>query len=240
MKPVGVLQNFRQNPKGVVYKGKKMMSGFQNLNPDFSWGGNSGIEKVSDGVVVTSVIKGAACSSGFISSTLDISLRVERGNDGQWPVISSKVIEVGPVAVKPSGNNKLYCFKTVLTKGSGPRPHASWKPKAQAGLHKVLPFQPKPLCVSVSSKPPFFKSDETQSSGASPKLSSPACNTDVQLRESSLQPSVSVCHVFGIGSSISSCENSSFACDSPLSVPLLVVPGLGSSSSAAPSVLWLP
>nr|POE57797.1 hypothetical protein CFP56_66935 [Quercus suber] len=238
MKPVGVLENFRQNPEGFVYKGKEMMSGFQNLNPDFSWGRNSGIEKDSDGAVVTSVIKGAACSCGYISPTLDISLRVERGNDGQWQVIFSKVVEVGPATVKLGGNNKLHNFKIVLTKGSGLRPHAAWKPKAQAGLHNVLPFKPKSL--RVSSKPTFFKSGETQSSVASPKLSFPACNTDAQLRESSFQPSVSVCHVSGIRSSISTCANSSSACESPLSVPLQVVPGLGSSSSAAPSVFGLP
>nr|POF25713.1 hypothetical protein CFP56_35471 [Quercus suber] len=87
IKPVGVLENFRQIPEGGVYKGKEMMSGFQNLNLDFSWRRNFGIVKDSDGEVVTSVIKGAVCSSGIISPTLDISLRVERGIDGQWQVV---------------------------------------------------------------------------------------------------------------------------------------------------------
>ena len=233
MKQVGVMENFRQNPEGVVNKGKVLMSGFQNLNPDFSWGGNSGFDKDGDGAVVTSVIKGAACSSGYISPTLDISLRVERGNDGQWQVISSKVNEVGPVAVKPSGNIKLRSFKNVLTKGSGPRPHAAWKPKAQAGLHIAVTHKPK--LQHVSSKPTFYKSGET---------SSPACIPDAQLCESSPQPSISDCHVSGIGSSISACANTATACDSPLSVPLQVVPSLGSSAaptfSACDSVFGLP
>ena len=39
-------------------------------------------------------------------ASLDISLRVERGNEGKWVVISSEIKEVGPVAVKPIGVNK--------------------------------------------------------------------------------------------------------------------------------------
>nr|POF01578.1 hypothetical protein CFP56_58405 [Quercus suber] len=114
------------------------MSGFQNLNPDFSWRGNCGIVKDSDGEVDTSVIKGAACSSGNISPTLDISLRVECGIDGQWQVTSSKIIEMGPVAMKPSGYNKPHSFKNVLMKGSGPKAHAAWKHKAQVRLYNAL------------------------------------------------------------------------------------------------------
>nr|POE84548.1 hypothetical protein CFP56_63599 [Quercus suber] len=203
---------------------------------DFSWRGNSGIVKDSDGEVVTSVIKGAACSSGNISLTLDISLRVEHGIDGQWQVTSSKIIEVGPVAAKPSGYNKPHSFKNVLMKGSGPKAHAAWKPKAQVRLHNALSGKPK--SISVSSKPNSFLSVETKSKVAMFTLSSPACNSDVQLCESSPQPSVSDCHISGIGSSISVCANSTFACESPLSVPLQVDPVLG--SSAAPSNFGLP
>ena len=137
-KPAGVTEFFRQNPKGVENKGKELLSGFQILNPQSSRGGNSGFDKVCDRAVVTSVIKGVACSSGNTLPTLDISLRVERGNEGKWHVISSKVIEVGPVAAKPNGDNELHSFKSMLTKGCGPRPHVAWTPKAQAGLYKAL------------------------------------------------------------------------------------------------------
>ena len=89
---MGVTELFRLNLEGVENKGKELLSGFQILNPQSSRGGNSGFDKGCDGAVVTSVIKGAACSSGNILQTLDISLRVERGIEGKWHVISSKVI----------------------------------------------------------------------------------------------------------------------------------------------------
>nr|POF24443.1 hypothetical protein CFP56_10661 [Quercus suber] len=165
--------------------------GLMNMEKATSW------TTESDGEVVTSVIKGAACSSGYISLTLDISLRVERGIDGQWQVISSKIIEVGPVAVKPIWNNKLHSFKNVLMKGSGPRPYTAWKPKAQVGLHNTLSNKPK--AVRVNSKPNSFKSSETQSKVASSTLSAPTSFSNVQLCESSPQPSESV--VPGLGSS---------------------------------------
>ena len=224
--PAGVTEFFQQNPEGVENKGKELLSDFQILNPQSSRGGNSGFDKVCDGAVVTSVIKGAACSSGNTLPTLDISLRVEHGNEGKWHVISSKVIEVGPVAAKPSGDNELLSFKSVLTKGCGPRPNVAWKPKAQAGLHKALSHQPKLL--HSSAKPTCFKSGATQPSVASHMVSSPTCITDVQLCKSSSQPSISDCHVSGIGSPLSACANSTFACGSSLSVPFQVVPGLGS------------
>ena len=68
---------------------------------------------------------------------------------------------------------------------------------------------------------------------ASHKLSSPTCNTEVQLCKSSSQPSVSDCQDLGIRSPLSAYVNSTFACGSSLSVPFQVVPGLG--SSAAPT-----
>ena len=74
-------------------------------------------------------------SSFNTSLSLDISLRVERGNEGKWVVISSEIKEVGPVAVKPIGVNKPHSFKTVLLNGSGPRSFATWKPqKPMMGL----------------------------------------------------------------------------------------------------------
>ncbi|KAL0010114.1 hypothetical protein SO802_005222 [Lithocarpus litseifolius] len=231
MKLVGVMENLRQKSEGAGNKGKEMMSGFQNLNPSFSWGGNSGIDKVSDAVVVTSVIKDVACCSGNISPTLDITLRVERGIEGEWHVISSKVIEVGPIIAKPSGVHKLHSFKSVLSKGSGPRPHAAWKPKAQTGLHKALSHKPK--LQSSTSKPTLFEFGGTQSSVATYTIPSPACNTAAQLCEPSPQPSVSDCHDLRIGSLLSACANTSYASVSPLSAPLQVAPGLG--SSAAPT-----
>ena len=151
---------------------------------------------------------------------------MEHGNEGKWHVISSKVIEVGPVAAKPSGDNELHSFKSVLTKGCGPRPNVAWKPKAQARLHKALSHQPKLL--NSSAKPTCFKSGATQPSVASHMVSSPTCITDVQLCKSSSQPSISDCHVSGIGSPLSACANSTFACRSSLSVPFQGVPGLGS------------
>ena len=57
-------------------------------------------------------------------------------------MLSSDVKEVGPVAVKPNGENKTHTFKSVLINGSGPRPHAAWKLKAQAGPHKALLLKP--------------------------------------------------------------------------------------------------
>lgn len=97
---------------------------------------------------VTSIINGAENTSFNTMLTLDISLRVERGNDGKWIVLSSKINEVGLVAVKPSGENKIHSFKTMLINGSGPRPHATWKPKAQAGPSKAL-FHKSDLHISV-------------------------------------------------------------------------------------------
>nr|POE67094.1 hypothetical protein CFP56_71562 [Quercus suber]POE89156.1 hypothetical protein CFP56_76293 [Quercus suber] len=108
----------------------------------------SRIDKDYVGLDVTSIINGAENTSFNTTLTLDISLRVERGNDGKWIVLSSKINEVVPVAVKPSGENKIHSFKTMLTNGSGPRPHAAWKPKAQAGPHKAL-FHKSDLHISI-------------------------------------------------------------------------------------------
>ena len=93
---------------------------------------------------VTSIFNGAMDKSLNTTLTLDITLRVERGKEGSWTVLSSKVNEVGLVAIKPSGEDKPYSFKTVLTKGSGLRPQAAWKPKAQAGPNKALLFKSGP------------------------------------------------------------------------------------------------
>ena len=56
---------------------------------------------------------------------MDISLRVESGNEGKWNVLFSKINDVGPVSVKPSGENKTHSFKTVLANGRGPRANAA-------------------------------------------------------------------------------------------------------------------
>ncbi|KAF3954062.1 hypothetical protein CMV_020551 [Castanea mollissima] len=96
-----------------------------HANPNFYprssvQGGISGIEKDCDGTVVTSVTNGDACSSGNVSLTLEISLRVERGNEGKWHVLSSMINEVGSVVVKPSGDKKLHSFETMSTNDCGP------------------------------------------------------------------------------------------------------------------------
>lgn len=108
-------------------------------------------------------------------------------------MISSKVNEVGPVADKPSGEDKPHSFKTVLTKGSGPRPQAAWKPEAQAGPHKALLYKSGSQRFSTKSTPKCIILGETQPSGSvstdtvnrvpgiasSKALSSLACNTTV-------------------------------------------------------------
>lgn len=53
-------------------------------------------------------------------------------------MLSFDINEVGPVAVKPSGENNTSSFKSVLINGNGPRPQVAWKPKAQAGSHKTV------------------------------------------------------------------------------------------------------
>ncbi|KAF3963292.1 hypothetical protein CMV_012303, partial [Castanea mollissima] len=244
-----------------------MLSGSQFSKPYFSWGGISGIEKDCDGMVVTSVTNGDACSSGNVSLTLEISLRVERGNEGKWHVLSSMINEVGSVAVKPSGDkklhsfetmstndcgpgfknvvaakpsgdDKLHSFKTALTKGNGPsfkkvvtngcgpRPRASWQPKAQAGHLNVLPHKPKSKLQRSRTKPTLFISDETQPSVVPIESSSLACNSEVQSSESSPQPNDLGFHDPGIGSSLSATVIPPFASTS-LSVPLNVFPGSG-------------
>ena len=48
------------------------------------------------------VINGAADKGVNTSLSLDITLRVERGVEGKWIVLSSDIKEVGPVTVKPT------------------------------------------------------------------------------------------------------------------------------------------
>ena len=81
---------------------------------------------------VTSVINGAVDKGVNTSLSLDITLRVERGVEGKWIVLSSDIKEVGPVTVKPTRENNTYTFKSMLIKGSGPRPQVAWKPKPKA------------------------------------------------------------------------------------------------------------
>ncbi|KAF3965953.1 hypothetical protein CMV_009903 [Castanea mollissima] len=211
-----------------------MLSGSQFSKPYFSWGGISGIEKDCDGMVVTSVTNGDACSSGNVSLTLEISLRVERGNEGKWHVLSSMINEVGSVAVKPSGDKKLHSFETMSTNDCGPgfknvwaKAPASWQPKAQAGHLNVLPHKPKSKLQRSRTKPTLFISDETQPSVVPIESSSLACNSEVQSSESSPQPNDSGFHDPGIGSSLSATVIPPFASTS-LSVPLNVFPGSGS------------
>ena len=85
-KSVRVMENFQQNPGGFGDKGKEISLGFQNLKSQISWGGNFGTDKVQVGVHVTSVtsiINGAADKCVNTSLTLDITLRVERGDEGK-------------------------------------------------------------------------------------------------------------------------------------------------------------
>ena len=85
-KSVRVMENFQQNPGGFGEKGKEISLGFQNLKSQISWGGNFGTYKVQVGVHVTSVtsiINGAADKCVNTSLTLDITLRVERGDEGK-------------------------------------------------------------------------------------------------------------------------------------------------------------
>ena len=240
-----------QMPGGFGNKGKEFTLGFQNLKSCISRGDNSGSNKEqvwADVTSVTSVFNGVADISLNTTLTLDIVLRVERGKEGSWFVLSSKVNEVGPVAVKPSGEYKPQSFKTVLTRGSGPRPQAAWKPKAQAGPHKPLLFKSGPKRFSTKSTPKCFISSGTQPSASastdtvkrapeiasSKALSSLACNNTEQVSVTSSLP---------CGSSSLGCENMAVAGTSLL-VPNLVVPGSGSllspSSTACDTAFGLP
>ena len=236
-----------QMPGGFGNKGKEFTLGFQNLKSCISRGDNSGSNKEqvwADVKSVTSVFNGVADISLNTTLTLDIVLRVERGKEGSWFVLSSKVNEVGPVAVKPSGEYKPQSFKIVLTRGSGPRPQAAWKPKAQAGPHKPLLFKSGPQRFSTKSTPKCFISSGTQPSASastdtvkrapeiasSKALSSLACNNTEQVSVTSLP----------CGSSSLGCENMAVAGTSLL-VPNLVVPGSGSllsPSSTACDSFW--
>ena len=121
--------------------------------------------------------------------SLDISLRVERGNEGKWVVISSVIKEVGPVAVKPIGVNKPHSFKTVLFNGSGPRSFATWKLKAHAGSFKTLGYKSGSQTLnsktisSVTQTGPLASSYPSDTAlrlpefGSSHAISSFACNS---------------------------------------------------------------
>lgn len=111
-----VTKKIQQKPGGFGNKGKEFTSGFQNLNSYISWGDNSGTDKEQVGADVTlvmSVINGVV-NKRLNTLTLDIALPVERGKEGKGTLISSKVNEVGPVADKPSGEDKPHSFKTVF------------------------------------------------------------------------------------------------------------------------------
>ena len=141
-----MMERVRQAPGGLGNKGKESALGVQNLKSCISWGGISGIDKHHVGAEVTSVtsaLNEAENISANTSLSLDISLCVERGNEGKWVVISSEIKEMGPVAVKPTGVIKSHSFKTVLLKGSGPRSSATWKPKAHVGSLNTLGYKSK-------------------------------------------------------------------------------------------------
>ncbi|KAF3962597.1 hypothetical protein CMV_012907 [Castanea mollissima] len=165
-KPVGVAEKFRQNYEGFENRGKEMLSGSQFSKPYFSWGGISGIEKDCDGTVVTSVTNGDACSSGNVSLTLEISLRVERGNEGKWHVLSSMINEVGSVAVKPSGDKKLHSFETMSTNDCGPgfKNVVAVKPSGDDNLHSFK-------TALTKGNGPSFKKVVTNGSGPRPRTS---------------------------------------------------------------------
>ena len=102
-------------------------------------------------------------------------------------MLSSDIKEVDLVAIKSSGENKTHTFKSVLINGSGPRPHAVWKPKTQAGPHKALlhksdlqHLSPKHNCETQPSISVFT---DTVNRVPQTSFSSLACNT--------AQPSVS-------------------------------------------------
>ena len=85
-KPVRVMEKFRQNLGGFGDKGKEISLGFQNLKSQISWGGNSGTNKVHVGADVTSVtpgFNGVADKDVNSSLVLDITLHVERGDEGK-------------------------------------------------------------------------------------------------------------------------------------------------------------
>lgn len=65
--------------------------------------GNSEKVKAQFGADVTSVIRGIVSSGIKDTLTLDIYLRVERGKEGNWGVISSKVSEVDSNSIKLTG-----------------------------------------------------------------------------------------------------------------------------------------
>ena len=174
--------------------------------------------------------------------SLDISLCVECGNEGKWVVISSVIKEVGPVAVKPIGVNKSHNFKIVLLNGSGPRPFATWKPKAHDGSLKNLGY--KSRSQHFNSKPILGVTQTGASASSNTALlllrirsshaiSSFACNSAVQSCVASSQSDVSGCHESGLGSSPLSGVNVSEAPNSRL-VPLLVLLGFGLLESQPP------
>ena len=85
-KPVRVMEKFRQNLGGFGDKGKEISLGFQNLKSQISWRGNSGTNKVHVGADVTSVtlgFNGVADKDVNSSLVLDITLHVERGDEGK-------------------------------------------------------------------------------------------------------------------------------------------------------------
>ena len=205
------MEKFLQNSGGFRSKGKEIITGFQNLKSNISCGDNSRIDKDHVGVDIMSVINGAVNKSYNAMLTLDISLHVECGNEGKWNVLFSKINEAGPVAVKPSGENKTHSFKTMLTNGRGPRPNAGWKPKAHAGPQKVMFHKSNLQHITTKStltklveiQPSVSVSDNTviQLPGvaSSKVLSSLACNTVVLLSSvASSQPSVLGCHCWGL------------------------------------------
>ena len=68
--------------------------------------GKLGNEKAQFGAEVTSIINGIVSNGIKDTLTLDISLRVKRGDEGRWGMLFSMVSEVGSSIPKPSGGKE--------------------------------------------------------------------------------------------------------------------------------------
>nr|POE67619.1 hypothetical protein CFP56_45906 [Quercus suber] len=236
-------EKVRQIPGGFGNKGKEAALDFQNLKSCISWGGISGTDKHQVGAEVTSVTSAfneAENPRANTTLSLDISLHVERGNDGKWVVISTDIKEVGQVAVKPIEEVKTHSFKTVLLNGSGPRPLAAWKPKAhsfkalgyKARSHSkhILDETQRSVLVSSGSLTQVLEVTPSQPCVLPQTSVLVSSDTATQVLEvTPSQPCFSSCHEEGLGPSPLAGKSASEAISS-FSVSYQVLPGSGSGS----------